>query len=220
MKPGMFRCRKGRIWSVPNVEELVEIDFDALAEKTNLQFNENVSLNIRYELAIYVSQVRVFESIPLSRVRDSRLKSVQKACAVLESFLELDEFVEEQEGVFDPILLYLWRTVVPKNKFEFDGKYVADYLAVCREKAKKEMEWRGRTGRPKNEALRSFLARLHNDYLYAGGKGRDCNRAADGTLGGSFLAFAKELLDLTAKITGVSYSEDALHDYVTKDLKL
>lgn len=220
MRLGMFRDRKGRLWSMPNVEELAEIDFDALAEKTNLQFNEEVSVNIRYELAIYVSQVRVYESTPLVREREARLKGVLKACAVLESFLELDAFAEEPPDEFSAVELYLWRTVVPKNQFEFDGKDVADFLASCRQNAKDGIRLKIKSGRRKNLALRNCLERLHNDYLFAGGKGRDCHRGDDGEVRGAFLIFAKELLDITAKITGVSHSKKTLHNYIAKELKL
>lgn len=220
MKPNQFSYRRGKSWSVPNVDELSEIDFDILAEKTHLQFDENICASIRYELAIYVSQVRVFESMPLSPKRKSSLKAIIKACSVLEPIFEMDSFGEDVQEEFDPVLLYLWKSVAPKGKLKFDRKEVANYLVRCRENAEEEIDWPYRAGRRKNTALRVCLEGLHQYYHFAGGEGRGCTKVPDGTCGGAFLLFSKELLELTKKITGISYSKEALHNYVTKELKL
>jgi len=191
MKPSQLGCRKGKSWSVPNVDELSEIDFDALAEKTHLRFSEELRISIKYELAMYVSQVRVFESRPLSPKRQSSLKAVIKACSVLETVLDMDAKAEDEHNDFDAMGLYLWRFVVPKNKFEFDGADVAEYLAMCREKAEKEVGKSYRAGRRYYSALRCCLRRLKGDYILAGGEGRGCCKASDGTVGGTFLVFLR-----------------------------
>lgn len=220
MKSDQFVCRKGRSWSVPNVDELPEIDFFAIAEKTNLQFNDDICVSIKYELAIYIAQVKVFESRPLSQKRKASLKAVVKACSLLESVFELDDYEKIDQEEFDSMQLYLWRIVIPRSKFEFDGKDVADYLVVCKESAREELNWLYRAGRRKKTALRCCLEGLHQDFILAGGEGRGCSREADSTLKGAFLTFSKELLDSTKKITGVSYSKEALNDYIVKKLKL
>jgi len=149
-----FTCRKGRSWSVPNVDELPEIDFESIARKINLRFNEDICQSIKWELALYVSQVRVWEERPLARKRKAQLRKIEKACELLESVFELDAYGKQEE--FDSMQQYLWRSVSPhvecflvcdgrgksrlavkgKKPFEFsdrgqlpfDGITVADYL--------------------------------------------------------------------------------------------
>ncbi len=226
---------------MPNVDALPEIDFFAIAEKTNLKIDADVCENIRYILAEYISLVRVWEDKPLSKQRKASLRAVEKACELLESIFELDACGTQEE--FDSLQSFTWRSVTPhvecflenddrgfqylvvkekkifdfsdRGQFPFDGKNVADYLVLCRERIQQTLNYPQRSGNREKYAITRCLNGFHQEYIFAGGKGRGCWRAADGNYCGSFLVFSKELLDYT----DYSFSESALANQIIKNIE-
>ena len=237
--------RKGYRCNVPNVDNLPEIDFDAITQKTHLKFTNDICKSIIWELATYVSQVRGWETKPLGRTRKAKLKAIEKACKMIEYVLELEEYGAQDE--YDPMQQYLWKSVIPgvecflvkdkgkashlvvkekkpfdfsdRGQLPFDGRNVAEYLVLCRRNIQRALK-PSRPGNREKYAVRRCLRGLHQDYLLAGGEGRGCSREADGSYAGSFLMFSKMLFDSLIDYTGISYSEGALHEYIANDLKL
>ncbi|WP_319466197.1 hypothetical protein [uncultured Pseudodesulfovibrio sp.] len=244
-----FVTRKGWASSIPNVNDFSEIDFAAIEEETNLKFNDEIRSNIKLTLAHYVSQVKSYERRKPKR-RKLRLKAVEKACLLLESFLELDAYGVAED--VDVLQQYLWDKVMPrvncfieddeygkrqlairerdfsdfndKSPLPFDGKVVSAYLALCRKKVRQELKTNYSAGNKMNEALRLCLEKLYDDFIRAGGKGRECSRAqGEWFYEGPVLSYFKALLDYTQKPLGLSdspYSVSTLGEYAVNDLQL
>lgn len=234
--------RKGRSLSAPDLEAFSEIEFDAIAEKTGLKFNDDICDIIKYTLAEYVSLVRVWEDTPSSKKRRGELKKIEKACELLESIFELDACGTLDK--FDSLQFDTWKCVKPqvecflendegghehlvvkeqiafdfseRGQLPFNGKNVADYLALCRKRIDEVLSIPHRQGKSEKYAIKRYLDALHQDYILAGGKGRGCWRTADGTYRGPFFVLAKDLLDYT----DYSYSESALGNKIIKIINL
>lgn len=234
---------KGLSWCGINLDVLPEIDFDLVEKETNSRLNENgkpnlslkdedIRLYIKQALAQYVCQLRYFHP-PFSADEQRRaLKKVEKACELLESFLEWDTPGVLGEDEFDPMKLFLYQTVVPNvkclkldagksrprlavKKYEdifnfsergdiiFHGKNVAEYLAQCRNKIR-QAHISSKPGPREDFAIRRCLIDLREFFHSAGGDGREAGRPDGGKFSGAFLTFAKLLLDHTKEPLGLT----------------
>ena len=81
---------KGESVLWPSKVVLPEIDFAAIAEKLNLQLDDDLCASIKCILREYISLVRAYEETPLSDERRSFLKAINNACELLESIFGLD----------------------------------------------------------------------------------------------------------------------------------
>ncbi|WP_321404781.1 hypothetical protein [Maridesulfovibrio sp.] len=239
---------KGMYWGLPNVEALPEIDFDKVAEETNLNFTDEICYTIKLALAEYISQVRSFGNTPPSAKCTKALKDFDKACKLIEYALEWDEPGTLSEEEYDPLKLFLYECVTPNvschidnegfglpklnlerripcdseyGDVRFSGNNVADYLALCRERVEEELKLPSKSGRRENFAIRRCLKWLHKCYKKAGGEGRGVKR--DGNFEGPFLTFAKMLLDYTKVPLGLTddpYAESTLGTLVINKYQL
>ncbi len=105
--------RKGESWLYINRDVLPEIDFEAVEKATNLELSEQNRYLIKEALAEYICQTRSFENKPLAATRKRKLKEVEKACELLESFLEWDGYGILDDDEYDPLTLFLYQHVTP-----------------------------------------------------------------------------------------------------------
>ncbi|CCH47881.1 hypothetical protein [Pseudodesulfovibrio piezophilus] len=231
-KLNTFVGRKGESWSGVNLDVLPEINFEAIEGQTGLKLNEDIREGIKRALAGYVCQLRGCVDRPLADERKELLKHVEKACRLLESFLEWDSPGTLGEDEYDPIKLYLYEHVRPSvncfvdrgegdgfprlvvkecklfddevGEIALDGKNVSDYLALCRKKIMDERSLPYPSGRPENFAIERCLKWLQKYYHKAGGEGRGAKRSDGAGFSGPFLTFAKLFLDYTKKPLGLT----------------
>jgi len=88
------------------------------------------------------------------------------------------------------------------KRVRFDGQNVADYLALCRKRARQKLDSVSFSGRPKNFAIERCIKALHEGFRMAGGKGLGALRTVDEVFTGPFLTFSKMLLDYTNEPLG------------------
>jgi hypothetical protein len=234
---------RGESVHLPSRVSLPEIDFMAIAEKSNILLTDELCEIIRCVLREYISLVQSWEDRPLSGERKKFLESLKHACELLESVFELDVKGTLEDP--DPLLLFAWQNVVPRVEcffkeypegedaqlvvrkckslgstgeegLPFDGKNVADYLSLCRENIERELDFPTRRGKRRKYAIKRCLNGLHQAYSMAGGEGRGCwwYEGEKGQYRGPFFEFAKGLLDYT----DYSFPPKALGNQIMKNI--
>ena len=224
-----LRCRKGdSVYWVKNVK-LPDIDLPHITHKLGLHYTEDLKDIIDCILSEFIALSRKEEK-PLADECKSYYKSIIDACNTLESLLELDAYGVADK--FEPMKFHAWGNIAPnvecfvneepgrarsslivkekklldsskKGQFSFDGKNVADYLAICRKNAQRHAEFPRKVGPRKKYAITRVIKALHKAYKYAGGKGRGCwwyeskQKGKTGEYRGPFLDFASMVLEST-----------------------
>lgn len=190
----------------PNVPSFRQIDFELLEEKTGLTLSNKLRRDIRHILSLYEGDLVDGQNAPTKSVR-REMEQIARHCEELESILRI-QYESNRES--QPIKQAAWKCSSPNSLYvNYNKEYVsplpedmdvAVFLMEWKRLATEAAEWEGLPGRSVEVARRRLVKTLHEVFLQAGGKGRQCyaDNSKKGGYGGSFFVLVYALVQYTS----------------------